>query len=603
MPYFITDEHDECGGWAVVKSDGEMIGCHLTKQGAVDQMVAVSNDEGIEPGGELPEIEDDDVESTKTPLVAAYNLGMIRFTASPVTIHAEKNGEGKREIVGVAAPYNVEATVSDGTTVKFLPGSLPVDGPAPKLIQNHDLTAAIGVVTERVEDENGMYFVARVSKTAAGNDALELAKDGVLDAVSVGAEPIDAEYDDNGTLVVASARWVELSLVPLGAFPQARVTQVAATQPKDKQTMSETKNETKVETIAAEAPAPAPSAPVWAAAKVEREFPLPTPGEYMAAMHIGGEVWRNVNAAYKQNIAKNQTAIQAALSQNLTSDTLGILPTPVLGPVFQDLNFVRPVVSALGTRAMPNGNGRTFIRPTITQHTRQEPQSPEGSAVASRKMIIAPNNVTRQTVAGGVFISQQDIDFTDPAALEQILRDLAGMYLLKTDDIAADALRSAAIASGSTWTVTAGDPTTLISALYDASRHIQEDTNFTPTHVFVSPDVWEKLGSQLDDTNRPVFGYTAGTSLIGQNTIGAARELSYMGTNVMGLQLVVDNNFAADTLIVARAEGFECYENVRGIMTNDDPELLGRNFTYYGYFATFCPDPSMLRSIAISVGP
>ena len=72
---------------------------------------------------------------------------MIRFTASPVTIEA-KDGEGRREIMGVAAPYNVEATVSDGTTVKFLPGSLPIDGPAPKLIQNHDLTQAIGVVTE-----------------------------------------------------------------------------------------------------------------------------------------------------------------------------------------------------------------------------------------------------------------------------------------------------------------------------------------------------------------------------------------------------------------------------------------------------------------------
>lgn len=523
---------------------------------------------------------------------------MIRFTASPIQITAAE-GEGKREIMGVAAPYNVEAVVSDGTAVKFLPGSLPVDGPAPKLIQDHDLTRAIGVVTERVEDENGVYFTARVSKTQAGNEALELAKDGVLDAVSVGAEPIDAEMDENGVLVVASARWVELSLVPLGAFPQARVTKVAAAKEKENKTMSEITTTPIVDNVEA-APAPAPTAPVWATAKVEREFPLPTPGEYMAAMHIGGEAWRQVNAAYKQNVAKNQTAIQAALAQNLTSDTLGILPTPVLGPVFQDLNFVRPVVSALGVRSMPNGNGRSFIRPTITQHTRQEPQSPEGSAVASRKMVIAANTVTRQTVAGGVFISQQDIDFTDPAALEQILRDLAGMYLLKTDDIAADALRTAAIASGSTWTVTPGDPSSLIAALYDAARHIQEDTNFTPTHVFASPDVWEKLGKQLDDVNRPVFGYTSGTSLIGQNTIGAASQLSYMGTNVMGLDLIVDNNFAADTLIVARAEGFECYENVRGIMTNEDPELLGRNFTYYGYFATFAADPSMLRSIAIA---
>ena len=52
MPYFITDESAECSGWAVVKDDGEVIGCHQTKADAIDQMVAVSVAEGIEPGGE-----------------------------------------------------------------------------------------------------------------------------------------------------------------------------------------------------------------------------------------------------------------------------------------------------------------------------------------------------------------------------------------------------------------------------------------------------------------------------------------------------------------------------------------------------------------------
>ena len=522
---------------------------------------------------------------------------MIRFTASPVAISAQE-GEGRREIMGVAAPYNVEATVSDGTTVKFLPGSLPVDGPAPKLIQDHDLTRAIGVVTERTDDENGVYFVAKISRTAAGNDALELAKDGVLDAVSVGAEPVEAELDENGVLVVASARWVELSLVPLGAFPQARVTQVAAAKEKEN-TMSETPN-AKVENVPApvEVPAAAPSAPVWAV-KQDREFAMPTPGEYMAAMHIGGEAWRQVNAAYKQNVAKSRSAIQAALAQDLTTDTPGLLPTPVLGPVFEDLNFVRPVVSAIGTRAMPNGNGKSFIRPTITQHTTAGTQT-EGAAVASQKMTIAANTVTRSTVAGGIFISQQDIDFSDPSALESILRDLSGQYLIKTDDIAADALVAGATASGSTWTVSATNPASLITALYDAAREIQEDTNFTPTHIFASPDVWEKIGRQLDADNRPVFGYANSPSLLGVNVLGASSQLSYLGTNVMGLELVVDNNFAANTLLVVRAAGFECYENVRGIMTKEDPELLGRNFTYYGYFATFVTDATMIQSIAIA---
>ena len=57
MPYFISDAQSDCAGWATVKeeSDGSYttIGCHTTKQDAVDQMVAVSLSEDIEPGGEV----------------------------------------------------------------------------------------------------------------------------------------------------------------------------------------------------------------------------------------------------------------------------------------------------------------------------------------------------------------------------------------------------------------------------------------------------------------------------------------------------------------------------------------------------------------------
>ena len=52
MPYFITNKSPDCSGWATIKEDGEVIGCHQTKQDAVDQMVAVSLAEDMSPGGE-----------------------------------------------------------------------------------------------------------------------------------------------------------------------------------------------------------------------------------------------------------------------------------------------------------------------------------------------------------------------------------------------------------------------------------------------------------------------------------------------------------------------------------------------------------------------
>jgi HK97 family phage prohead protease len=57
MPYLISDTQSDCSGWATVKeeSDGSYttIGCHSSKQDAIDQMVAVSIAEGLEPGGEV----------------------------------------------------------------------------------------------------------------------------------------------------------------------------------------------------------------------------------------------------------------------------------------------------------------------------------------------------------------------------------------------------------------------------------------------------------------------------------------------------------------------------------------------------------------------
>jgi HK97 family phage prohead protease len=52
VPYYITDKSDDCSGWAVVKEDGEVLGCHGSKQSAIDQAIAVSLSEDVEFGGE-----------------------------------------------------------------------------------------------------------------------------------------------------------------------------------------------------------------------------------------------------------------------------------------------------------------------------------------------------------------------------------------------------------------------------------------------------------------------------------------------------------------------------------------------------------------------
>jgi uncharacterized protein len=52
MPYYITQTNPDCPNWAVEKENGELIGCHDSKESAIDQAVAISIDEDTEFVGE-----------------------------------------------------------------------------------------------------------------------------------------------------------------------------------------------------------------------------------------------------------------------------------------------------------------------------------------------------------------------------------------------------------------------------------------------------------------------------------------------------------------------------------------------------------------------
>jgi HK97 family phage prohead protease len=566
----------------------------------------MSEEEGIEPGGDLDQIEesveedDDEMYASKVVRLSSP-VRIISFSGSQVTLDAAGDTPS-RTISGIAVPYNVTATVSDGTQVMFRPGALPVDGKAPKLFMYHDASQPVGLVTGRVDTDEGMLFTAKVSKTAAGDDALELAKDGVIDSVSVGVNP--TEYDmDGDTMVVTAADWMELSLVPIPAFAGATITDVAASAATIPDAVSSTTNPKETAVVEAEKTveieAATPTAPVPAQPK--RKFDLPTPGEYMAAMHIGGTTFANVAAAARDYMLSKQTALQAAAGDTLTTDTPGLLPVPVLGPVFDDLNYIRPVVAAVGARAMPDGGAqKTFIRPTWTTHPSVAAQSPELNPASATTPVIASNVVTKTTLAGQVTLSVQDIDFTSPGALEIILRDLVGQYMLASDNVAADAITTGATASGATWTVASTDPSSLFNALYTAAYNILGATNFLPDHVFVDPNVWLYMGKQLDADKRPVFPYAGAAGLMGVNAAGTANITQMNTFNPFGLNLVADRNFAASTLVVARGQAIEFYEQVKGIMSVEVPSTLGRTFSYYGYVATFIADSTQVQKITIA---
>jgi HK97 family phage prohead protease len=512
---------------------------------------------------------------------------MIRFSA-PVLAEAS---EGRREIFGIAAPYGVEAVVSDGTRVMFEQGALPEDGPAPKLIESHDLGQIRGLVTERRNTDSGMEFTAKIAATAAGNDALELVKMGAIDSVSVGVTPTKWKMQGD-LMVIQAADWQELSLVAIPAFAGATITQVAASANPDEtppETVPEEDTEMETPNVEAAAPVTVPTSPIYATV---RKTKLPSPGEYIARMRAGGADFAQFNA----NISAE---LQAATGDVLVSDATGVIPTPIVAPVYDAINPLRPVVTALGARSMPEA-GATFIRPFVKVRSSVGNQASELSALSTADFEIDDIVVTKKTFGGKLVLSEQVIDWSSPSMLDQAITDMAGQYALATEKEVISTMSAAVTNTQEVIITSFTDDSEFILDLYTAAASMAETGNYLPNALVVAPKRWASLGSLVDGQGRPVFPQVAPLSGIGVIPGGVT---SFNG-NPLGLNLVVSNQItdqeigdqdADDYYWLINTRGIECYENFKGFLRDESVGTLGVTIAIRGYFAATVVDVNMIR--------
>jgi HK97 family phage prohead protease len=179
MPYFISDKNSECAGWAVEKDDGEVIGCHQTKQDAIDQMVAVSIAEEMEPGGERAEQRQVDlslpeyIQSAARKGLDYYGKKLAGAGIVPSTVREARemaagritedkviraNAWAARHMVDLDAPKNSnpddEEFPGAGAVAFYLWGINPLN-PEPAIEWFHEKAELIkGEVEEEVEEED-----------------------------------------------------------------------------------------------------------------------------------------------------------------------------------------------------------------------------------------------------------------------------------------------------------------------------------------------------------------------------------------------------------------------------------------------------------------
>ena len=170
--------------------------------------------------------------SRNPPRPRVISMREIRQYAIPLQFRG--GGDG-RTVGGLVVPYGTPTEIREmgGTyTEVFRAGafakSIAERGSKTKLLAAHQRDRLpIGKASALVETADGLLGEFYVSRTQAGDDALELIRDGALDAFSVGFEPIRDEWSrDRSSVERVEARLWEVSLVTIPAYEDALVSSV-----------------------------------------------------------------------------------------------------------------------------------------------------------------------------------------------------------------------------------------------------------------------------------------------------------------------------------------------------------------------------------------
>jgi hypothetical protein len=447
----------------------------------------------------------------------------------------------------------------------------------------HDASQPVGILTERIEAENSVLFTGRISETTLGNEFLVLAQDGVVDQVSVGVNPTKFRYSKDGVMEILASEWFELSMVPHGAVAGAVINSIAASIP-DEEDIHE--NETEVvlnevensqgenemsEIIETPAVIEASTiAPLFAQPK--QAFKLPSAAEYISAFMQGGAVAAEMQAKIKA----------AAPDVNTLGGSLdGVLPLPIVQPVYNNFRGLRPLIDAMGPKAMPQG-GKVFIRPKVTTHTSIGGPETESQTITDGTFVISDEQVTKKIFGGYVSVSEASIDWTQPEVLSLLLDDMARIYANQTDAYACSEFEDNV---SQTATLTSADSAADWAAfVYEAATEILVNSNGNlPNALIVSPEYFQALGTLTDDAGRPLFPQVGPMNAYGSMNAASVEASAF------GLRLVVDRNLSAQ-VYVGNTDGFEVFEQAKGAISIDTPSTLSRTVAFRGYLATLMID-------------
>lgn len=576
---------------------------------------------------------------------SAHTFAEVGLTFADIPVAQFSVDRENRIIEGLALPYNRVAE-QGGIKFQFEPGALQWDADNPgrvKLLRDHDYTQPLGRAIQLRDTPDGVLARFKVARGRAGDEALELAEDGVLDGFSVGVDfdpRKDARPDARDRTIqrVRRADWRETSLTAMPSFDDARVTRVAASRTTGEGHMADETTESATEPAPDPDPAPAAEAEAvtFTADQVKAMFAgldtsgdqgperpatvnptrgvalsrVTDPASYRfarngsllpAAHDFGIDFVKAVHPDHRDQAAHDRVMeFMRAQFDVVSTDVNELNPAINMPRYIDEREFTYPIYTAVSRGAPPNGIN-PFQWPRFNSASGLVAAHTEGTEPTSGAYTTTSQSVTPTALSGKAKISREVWDMGGTPGLgdviwRRITRDwyenLEAAVVTVLDNATPTALGTFTAGGGTTGQTLAAELEAALALLQFVRGGFRFDT------AFAEAGLYTHLAAAKDDTGRALYPQMGPTNASGD---AAAR---WSAVNVGGVPFlpawalgatvgtVTDSSYLVDRTAV------DAWATPPQRLTFDTTEVANVYVGVWGYKAAAINDLAGVREIA-----
>lgn len=511
----------------------------------------------------------------------------------------------QRTVTGIGVPYT-EELVTPWFRERFAPGSCDDDAAALAYYQHRE---PIGTLVASRDTEAGREVTLKLSTTTTADEALTLARDGVIRSLSIGFEPVEwteeyTEDEETPLITHTKVRVREYSLVPFPAYETAGISAIRS-HPTEQDTPMDPKAlpadlvrtadlEDTTKNLRAELTDAIRAARVSFAGETSDPSPLEAASEF-----------RSFGDFVHTLVASDAPAERKALAQTLyrdvvTTDVDVLAQGPgFIGDLTQKIQARRRWITRFTTKPLPaKGMTVDYVRRTRTATVGEQLKELDPLPKGTTRGVTSASAPVR-TFGGAETVSRQVIDRLPEDEVAGIFEAMAYVYAEETDKAMSQHIikeLDAQLKAGTNVLNMPAAPGAFdwISAVVDAAEHY-DSSAYGFTELALSSDIFKALATEAGTDGRPLLSLNAGT---GATNVVGTLNLPKIEGNLLNVPVTLLAGTTGRALFMDPI-AFEFRESPGAPfrLTDDEPLNLSRDLAVYGYGAFLTPHPDALLSV------